>query len=311
MRKLTPRSVKHTRRPLAAALLGLATLLSAWALATFLPTAPAPPGVPDTPLLTVVFLDVGQADAALVSCEGHYMLIDGGNAADSSLLYSALQRRGIGHLDAIVFSHSDEDHIGGLAGALEFASLGTCYGPTKSRGTKAFASFTERLERRGVAITVPTATATFMLGSATVRLWHLDSGTGDPNDNELVAQVTYGEDSFLFTGDIGFELERMLVDGPGGGPDGGGIASTVMKVPHHGSANSSSYLLLREANPRYAVISVGARNSYGHPTDEALSRYRDLGCELYRTDLHGDITVTSTGSGVSVATQKTTGMPAY
>ncbi|MDR3053771.1 MAG: hypothetical protein LBU48_07920, partial [Coriobacteriales bacterium] len=83
------------------------------------------------------------------------------------------------------------------------------------------------------------------------------------------------------------------------------IEVDVLKVAHHGSAYSSTYQFLRAANPKHAVLSVGADNSYGHPTDEALSRLRDQGAHLYRTDLQGDVTITSDGKTIDVQTAKT------
>jgi competence protein ComEC len=248
--------------------------------------------------LEVVFLDVGQADTALISCEGHYMMIDGGNAADSNLIYSALQRRDISYLDYMVFSHTHEDHIGGLSGALQYVDVGVCYGSSDEGDTKAFTNFKRKLEEKRLSITIPQNTATFKLGEADVTVTHVTTDATDPNEDELVVRIVYGDTSFLFTGDIGQETEKALI---GNNVE---LESTVLKVPHHGSAGSSGYQFLREVNPRYSVISVGEGNNYGHPTEEALSKYRDLGTTLYRTDLHGDVMMVSNGSEVRVTTQR-------
>jgi competence protein ComEC len=256
-------------------------------------------------LLEVVFLDVGEADAALISCNGAYLMIDGGNAADSDLTYSALSRRGINYLDYLVFSHTDEDHVGGLSGALQFAQVGVCLGSSDERDTRTFRDLKERLEAQGVEITIPADEFEFALGDAVVTVSHVITDAEDPNENELVLRIVYGDTSFLFTGDIGQETEKELIE------MGTELESTVLKVAHHGSAGSSGYQFLREVNPRYAVISVGEGNAYGHPSNEALSKYRDLGCQLYRTDLHGDITMTSDGTEITINTQKQTSQDVF
>jgi competence protein ComEC len=258
------------------------------------------PAPPPSGSLEVVFLDVGQADSALISCDGRYMMIDGGNATDSDLVYSALQRRGIDHLDYMVFSHTHEDHVGGLSGALQYAGVGICYGPSDEGTTDAFKNFKRKLKEQGLSITIPKDTVAFKLGEADVTVTHVTTDATEPNEDELVVRIVYGDSSFLFTGDIVQDTEQALIEG------GAELGSTVLKVPHHGSAGSSSYQFLYEVNPRYSVISVEDGNQYGHPTEEALSKYHDLGTTLYRTDLHGDVTMVSDGSEITITTQKRT-----
>ena len=103
----------------------------------------------------VHFIDVGQADAALVVCDGHYMLIDGGNAEDSDLVYSYLERHGAKHLDYMVASHAHEDHIGGLSGALNYATVGEALSPVTEYGSKVFQNMVKYLGDQGKSLTVP------------------------------------------------------------------------------------------------------------------------------------------------------------
>lgn len=105
-------------------------------------------------------------------------------------------------------------------------------------------------------------------------------------------KVIYGETSFLFTGDAEYEAEHAVLD------TGADLSATVLKVGHHGSDTSTCYPFLRAVMPQYAVISVGAGNSYGHPSDNTLSKLRDAGAEIFRTDLQGDIVCTSDGKNV-------------
>ena len=254
------------------------------------------PEIPDNSSFEVHYIDVGQADAALVLCDGQAMLIDGGNAEDSSLIYSYLKKLSVDHLEYIVCTHAHEDHVGGLAGALNYATVDIAYCPVTSYDSRAFNSFVTYLDKQGVSITVPTAGDSFSLGSATVHvLGPISVDEDEPNNTSIVLRIVYGETSFLFTGDAEREEEQEILDA------GYTLESTVLKVGHHGSANSTTYPFLREIMPKYAVISVGAGNSYGHPTEEALSRLRDADVKVYRTDMQGDVICTSDGKTVSFA----------
>ena len=214
--------------------------------------------------LEVTFLDVGQADAALIQCDGHSMLIDGGNAADSSKMYTVMKNHKITELDYVIGTHAHEDHIGGLAGALNYASVKTAYAPVTTYDSKAFQNFRKAVEKHGVSLTVPQKDDTFSLGSAECKILAVNSDS-DTNNTSIVLRITFGGTSFLFAGDAEREAEQAILNSKQD------IQSTVLKVGHHGSETSTSYLWLREVMPKYAVISVGKDNSYGHPTDEVLS----------------------------------------
>ena len=252
------------------------------------PTQPQPSGSS----FAVHFIDVGQADAALILCDGQSMLIDGGNADDSSLMYSYLSRLGITYLDYVIGTHAHEDHIGGIAGALNYASVGQVFCPVTSYTTRAFDNFVKAVQNRGRSITVPSVGDRFNLGSADCHILGVNSAE-DTNESSIVMKITYGNTSFLFTGDAEREAENLILN------SGFDIKADVLKVGHHGSASSTSYYWLRQIAPRYAVISVGQGNSYGHPTETVLSRLRDADVTTYRTDLQGDIICTSNGQTVT------------
>ncbi len=238
------------------------------------------------------FIDVGQADAALVLCDGKSMLIDAGNTGDSSRMYTYLKKHSISYLDYVIGTHAHEDHIGGMAGALSYAKPGTVYCPVTSYDSDAFRSFVKYTELGGSSISIPTVGEAFSLGSAEVIIVGCNSND-DTNNSSIVLKITYGETSFLFTGDAEWEAEQAVLD------SNADISSTVLKVGHHGSNTSTGYRFLREVMPEYAVISVGKGNEYGHPHDEPLSRLRDADVTVYRTDLLGDIICKSDGKSVS------------
>jgi competence protein ComEC len=262
-----------------------------------------PPEVRNAPLphgeFVIYYLDVGQGAAALVICDGETMLIDGGGAASSSLIYSFLQRLGIDHLDYIVNTHPHEDHVGGLSGALNrVSSVGVVFGSATEYDTRAFESFLRNLDNHGVQITVPKAGDTFMLGSATVVIKGPVREYRDVNNNSIILKIYYGGTSFLFKGDAERESEIDMVEA------GLNLSATVLKVSHHGSDTSTTYPFLREVMPEIAIISCGANNQYGHPHENTLSRLRDADVTVFRTDMQGDIIVRSDGANVSVSTER-------
>lgn len=270
-----------------------------WVLIAFCLSACCSATASAVDLLTVHFLDVGQADAAILQCGDVSIMIDGGNSADSSLVYAYLSRAlGLEHVDVIVATHPHEDHVGGLSGALEACTVGSVYSPLTDYDSKAFDSFLQYTTRQNVPITVPSPGERIELGDLILEFLSPVRTYEDINDNSLVVRVLHGQNAFLFAGDAQWDAEHDMIDA------GYDLRADVLKVGHHGSDTSSSYVFLREVMPTYAVISVGEGNAYGHPTEAVLSRLRDIGAMLYRTDLQGTITCISDGDTLSFSTQR-------
>lgn len=261
--------------------------------------APSPESenLPDGSSFSVHFIDVGQADAALVECDGHYMLIDGGNRDDSDVIYTVLKKAGAEKLDIVVGTHAHEDHIGGLPGAFSYAEAELSLCPVTEYDSGVFETFKEYAEEKGGGLTVPEVGDEYDLGSAKVEILGLNAGE-DTNDSSIILMIRYGETSFLFTGDAEREAEQAVLD------SGSELKADVLKVGHHGSDTSTSYPFLREVMPEYAVISVGEGNSYEHPEENTLSRLRDAEAEILRTDLNGDIIISSDGKELTVTRDK-------
>ena len=246
----------------------------------------------------VEFIDVGQGDSALIQCDGHYMLIDGGPSSASSIIYTILRNSGIDSIDYMIATHPDADHIGGLSGALNYATVEVCYSPEISHDTKTFESLVKYLNKQNVSITVPTVGTAFQLGRATVEILGPIEKSLDTNNNSIVTRVTFGNTCFLFMGDAEIEEEHSLIEA------GVELPCDVLKAGHHGSDSSMSDEFLNKAAPKYVIFSVGAENSYGHPAEEVLAKLKALDLSLYRTDIQGDIFCESDGKVISFSTEK-------
>ena len=258
-----------------------------------------PSDIPENSNFEVHFIDVGQADSALIECDGETMMIDGGNVADSNVVAAYLKKEDVTELNYVVCSHAHEDNVGGLSGALSVTKADNIYAPKTETNTKAYKNFKKKAEEQNVEIKHPNVGDEIQLGSSTVEfLGPVDENGKDLNSTSIVLKITYGNTSFLFTGDAESDEEEEILN------SGADLKSTVLKVGHHGSRTSTSYPFLREVMPQYAVISVEKGNSYGHPNEETLSKLSDAGVEVYRTDESGDIVMTSDGNSISITTSK-------
>lgn len=266
---------------------------------------PTHTALPQNSTFEIYYLDVGQGDAAVVLCDGKAMLIDGGDNKQSSLIYSFLKSHKISHLDYIIATHPDADHIGGLSGALNYATVDKAFCTVTSHDTKTFGSFVKYLNAQNVSITVPSAGDKFSLGSATFTIIGPPHGNDYGSNTSIVLRIEYGDTSFLFTGDCETDEEKGIMNA------GYDVKSTVLKVGHHGSRSSTSYQFLYYVEPEYAVISVGGKNSYGHPTDEVLSRLHDADVKTFRTDMQGDVHCVSDGKSVTFDVKKNSNFDPY
>lgn len=255
--------------------------------------------------LEVHYIDVGQADATLVKYDDEYMLIDGGNSEDSNLIYTYLKDRNIKELEYMICTHAHEDHVGGLSGALEYAKVNNVLAPTKDYDTKAFREFKKRVIDQGQEIIVPETGTSFMLGDVKCEILSSNAYPDDTNNTSIVIKMTYQDISFLFSGDAMWQVERDIIN------NGFDIKADVLKVGHHGSNTSSSYRYLDEAKSKYAIISCGKDNEYGHPHKEVLSKLKDADMKLYRTDLQGDIVCYSDGKDVWFKTSRNENIDTY
>lgn len=261
--------------------------------------SPAP--LPDDQLRVTV-LDVGNADCILLQCGGQAALIDAGESNDEEAIVSTLKAAGVEKLDLVIATHADADHIGGMSTVVNNFSIGTFWMSFMPEGheptTKTYEYLLLALIENKVEISEAEHGATYTLGDATVTVLSGLSDYEDTNDQSVVCLVSHGEMDFVFTGDAGKEVEREILEAV---PD---LKAEVLKVGHHGSSTSSDGNFVRALAPEIAIITCGYGNSYGHPHTETLQTLQRNDVTVYRTDLHGQLVLTSDGKTVGVQSER-------
>jgi len=263
--------------------------------------------------LRVTFLDVGQGDSELVDFpDGRVMLIDAGGMVGSPVdvgsrvIAPVLRARRRHRIDWVVLSHPHPDHFGGLASGLQNKAIGEAWDTGQGRRESVgggYAEFFDRLDREHVPIRAPSEICgAHFIGDAVVRVLSpcpAYDPDQPPNDNSLVLKISYGRRSFLFVGDAEhFEEGQLLAQGSRPGLD---LKADVLKVGHHGSRTSSSAPFIAAVDPSEAVISVGARNRFGHPNPATLSTLSAAHVRVWRTDHDGEISVDTDGENLTVS----------
>lgn len=290
---------------LAAALLTLALLAGCAGPGTVpAETTQAPPS-DSSRELTVWYIDVDQGDSALLESGGEFILIDGGNPEDSSMLVSFLEKQGVEELKAVVCTHPHSDHCGGLAAVLAVFPTERFYAPTATYASSWYDDVLRYAGHQELSVTIPAPGDTLALGSTVLTVLGPREDYPDLNNTSVVLRADCGEVSFLFTGDMEAQAETDLLEA------GSNVRAQVLKVGHHGSNSSTGYRFLYEVEPEYAVISCGAGNDYGHPHREPMSRLRDAGVTVFRTDTLGTIRADCDGETVVFTWEKEGADPEY
>ena len=250
--------------------------------------------------LTVDFIDVGQGDAILVrSPQGLAMLIDAGDNTEEDRMVQFLQDKGIKKLDYVIGTHPHADHIGGLDKVIRTFDIGQIYMPKKAHTTKTFKDVLLAVKEKGYKIQTAKAGVTLDLGEGVeVQMVAPVRDTyEDMNDYSAVIRLSYGDTSFLFTGDAEKISEDQMLDGKYP------LQSTVLKVGHHGSITSTTDEFLKAVSPTFGVISSQKDNSYGHPHKEIIKKLEKENVTYYDTQDHGTVTAITDGETIEWITK--------
>lgn len=249
--------------------------------------------------LSVHFIDVGDGDSILISCEGKYALIDTGSQSLDGTVKKHLQHYGTDHIDLFVATHTDADHIGDFRSVAESFSISEAFvssqNPDEKDKTPAEESLFSEIKTHNIKLTVPTPQK-YDLGGAVLEVISPQKSYSESNDNSIVIRMTYKNVSFLFTGDAGIKAEKDLIS------SGTDIQCNVLKVSHHGSKTATSQEFLDAVSPTYAVVSVGGANK-SLPDRDVISRIEACGADLFRTDLNGSVIIASDGTTIRAFTE--------
>ncbi len=242
--------------------------------------------------LKVHFIDVGQGDAILIDDGTYEVLIDGGDSNSGIVGY--LGTYVDGPLEAMVATHPDADHIGGLTAVLDAFEVQQIWLNGDSSASETYVDFLNAVQDEGAAVHIAHRGDAIAVGGLTFNVLNPVDLTGTTNNNSIVLSLTCGQVDFLFTGDAEQEAEASMV-AAGIVPD-----VEVLKVGHHGSRTASSTSFLAAAKPEVAVYMAGADNTYGYPHDETIAALQGIGASTYGTDIHQTIIVTTDGTTYGV-----------
>ncbi|MGB9813701.1 MAG: ComEC/Rec2 family competence protein [Thermovenabulum sp.] len=251
--------------------------------------------------LYVTFLDVGQADCIFVRFpDGKTALIDAGNNDDEAKIVSFLKRYKIYKIDYLFGTHPHEDHIGSLDSIIYNFEIGKIFMPKVTTTTKTFKDVLEAVSKKNLKISA--AKAGMEISPATdVRMEILAPNSQsyeDLNNYSIVLKITYKNTSFLLTGDAESLSEREMLSKKYN------LKADVLKVAHHGSSSSTSLEFLKAVSPKYAVISYGKGNDYGHPHKETISKLIKMKIKILTTAEYGDIIFKSDGEFIELIEPK-------
>lgn len=249
---------------------------------------PTTTSTPSASGFKVTFIDVGQGDSELISVGTHNLLIDGGKSG--TLITQRLQALGVTDLDAVMATHPDADHVGGLTAVLAAYPVERIYVDGDPATTQTYTDFLAAANAEpGAQVITSKRGDSIALGDLALPVLAPVAPSGDTNNDSIVTRIGCGNVSVQFEGDAATAEEQSMVDA--------GILShvTVLKVGHHGSSTSSSVPFLNAVTPTFAVISAGLNNQYGHPTQQTLTALAAVGAQFEYSDMtSGDDSVTFT-----------------
>ena len=238
------------------------------------------------------FVNVGTSDACCIRCKDKNILIDSGTSISYDKLSAYLKRNNFNSLDAVIISHPDSDHIGGVSKLLDEFEVDKIYMPKLPDDlvpkTSEYNRFVNSVKENNISIIYPEIQSELQIGEMKLNFISPENQYNNRNDNSLVLKIIYEKTSFLFTGDISDKVEKDLLNSDIE------LKSDVLKVAHHGSKTSSSEDFLKAVSPQISVVSVGESDET-LPDYETMVRINHYSDSFYRTDKDKTIVITSDG----------------
>ncbi|AXH52807.1 ComEC/Rec2 family competence protein [Clostridium perfringens] len=252
--------------------------------------------VPKDSELMISYMDVGQGDAAYIKVNGNDILIDAGPRSNSKELLEQLKAKNIDDFELVIATHPHEDHIGGMVDVFKEYEVKAFYSPKITHTTKTYENLVKAVKDEGLK--------TKELKGGTV----IDLGEGakfevftpqkseyeELNDYSPIMKLSFGDTSYLFTGDA-----EKLAEEEALAKYKTSLDSDVIKFGHHGSSSSSSNAFIEAVSPKYGIISCAKDNKYGHPHRETLDIIKKYNIKTFRTDTDGEIILTSDGKSIN------------
>ena len=244
---------------------------------------------------TFAMLDIGQGDGLFIeSPTGTHILVDGGPPKSILGPLGRVMPPFGKNIDAIMITNPDSDHIGGFADVLKNYKVGALFEPGTVSPSKTYANLKTEIKNKKIPDILVRKGMVLDLGGG-VKLEILfpdrDVSTWATNDGSMVAKLIYGDTSIILTGDAPMKTEKIILAENSQAE----LQSEILKVGHHGSRGSSSLSFVQAVSPKYALISVGKDNTYGHPHKETLDTLAQIGAKILRTDQLGTIILKSDG----------------
>lgn len=255
-------------------------------------------------LATIYYFDVDQADCTLIESGEDMILIDTGDIDTKETVLSYMESLNVSTIDYLILTHPHADHIGAAPEIISKYEIGEILMPAKTTNTKLFERTLDSIAEKNYEITIPEQGSNYEFDNGNFTIFtdqNIDWGS-DINYCSLILKVEIGNTKFIFSGDADKEVEENVIEA------GFDVSADVLKAGHHASRTASSDIYLEKVDPKYAVISCGTDNSYGHPHKEVIDKLNKNKIEYFRTDLSGTIIMETDGTNITVNTKPIIGI---
>ncbi|HAT4242617.1 ComEC/Rec2 family competence protein [Clostridium perfringens] len=252
--------------------------------------------VPKDSELMISYMDVGQGDAAYIKVNGNDILIDAGPRSNSKELLEQLKAKNIDDFELVIATHPHEDHIGGMVDVFKEYEVKSFYSPKITHTTKTYENLVKAVKDEGLKTKELKGGMVIDLGEgAKFEVFTPQKSEYEElNDYSPIMKLSFGDTSYLFTGDA-----EKLAEEEALAKYKTSLDSDVIKFGHHGSSSSSSNAFIEAVSPKYGIISCAKDNKYGHPHRETLDIIKKYNIKTFRTDTDGEIILTSDGKSIN------------